>query len=100
MLGDEVSMTKITHRPDQAAVAAKVPDLDQRGAVHLDPVPPLDHDRALLAQPFAAEVAELSVALHPTQVDMRQPQPPGIYPHELAGRAGHLRLRAPPAPHA
>src|SRR5438309_1516631 len=46
MLGDEVSMTKITDRPDQAAVAAKVLDLDQRGAVHLDPVPPLDHDRA------------------------------------------------------
>src|SRR6266566_4990401 len=86
MLGDEVSMTKITDRPNQAAVAAKVLDLDQRGAV--------DHDGALLGQLFQAEVAELAVALDPIQIDMRQLQPPGIDPHELEGRAGDRRLRA------
>src|SRR5207244_5133530 len=38
----EVSMTKITFRPDQAAVAAEVIDLDQRGCVDGKALAPLD----------------------------------------------------------
>src|SRR5690348_3020617 len=48
--GDDVSMIKIMFSPDQAAVPAEVLDVDQRGAVDLQPVAPLDDDRAAVGK--------------------------------------------------
>ena len=50
-------MTKITDRPDQAAVGAKVLDLEVSRAVHFQALPPLHHHGALPSQLFEAEVA-------------------------------------------
>src|SRR5260370_3461833 len=55
---DDVSMTKITFRPDQAAVAAEMLDLDQSGAAHLQTVAPFDDHRALLGELLEAEVRQ------------------------------------------
>jgi len=99
-LGDEVSMTKITDRPDQAAVAAKVLDLDQRGVVDLHPVPPLHHHGALPRQLFEAEVAELAAVLDPVEVDVRKLESAGVEAHQLEGRAGDRRIRAGASRHA
>src|SRR5438093_4184544 len=112
---DEVSMTKVTLRPDQTAVAAHVLELDERVLVqplrrlrrHLptewggqQPVSPLDHDRAIFRELLEAKVAELRAALDPVKVDVRELHPPGVDPHELEGRAGDLRPRPRPLCHA
>src|SRR5438094_9503077 len=93
---DEVSMTKVTLGPDQAAVAAHVLELDERVLVqplrrlrrHLptergrqQPVSPFDHDRAVFGEPLEATVAELPAAPDPVMVDVRELHPPGADSH-------------------
>src|SRR2546428_4001263 len=68
----DVSMTKITCCPDQAAVAAERLDLDQRRTVDLEPVAPLHDDRALFGELLPAPVAPPHAVFHPLQIDVRQ----------------------------
>ena len=68
-------MTKIMLRPDEAAVATQVLDVNSRRAVDLKPIPPLDDDRPQLRELFEAEVAQLGGAFDAVQVDMRQLDP-------------------------
>src|ERR1700738_1515313 len=55
-IGDEVSMTKITLRPHQAARPAEMLELDQSGAGRFEPVPPFHHHGPLHEQLVKAEV--------------------------------------------
>src|SRR5258706_5690084 len=101
---DDVSMTKITLRPDQATIAAKVLNFNQTGAGQagagqcgarrLEAVAPLDHDRSLVQQLLDPEVDELRRALDAIQVEMRQLDPTGIEAHQLEGGARHRRGRS------
>ena len=83
-------MTKIMRGPDQAAVTAEVLDLDLRRPLDLDPVAPLDDDRALVGELLQAEVAKLGAGLDAVQIDVCELNPAGIYAYELEGRAGDL----------
>src|SRR5260370_10766278 len=94
---DDVSMTKITFRPDQAAVAAEMLDLDQGGAAHLQAVAPFDDHRALLGQLLEAKVRQLRELLDPVQVDVRHLQATRVDAHQLKGWARDRRGR-PRAP--
>ena len=93
-------MTKITLRPDQAAVAAEVLDLDQSGARHLQAIPPLDDKGTLLGELLQAKAGELGVLLDSVQVDVRELQPAAIDAHQLKGGAGDRRGRPGAARHA
>src|SRR5260370_5088294 len=86
---DDVSMTKITFRPDQAAVAAEMLDLDQSGAAHLQSVAPFDDHRALLGELLEAKVRELRELLDPVQVDLRQLHSTPADPDQLEGVDHH-----------
>src|SRR5438105_6035193 len=97
--GDDVSMTKITDRPDQAAVAAQMLDLDQRGVVDLEPLPPLHDHGALAGQLFEPQVTELAAVLHPVQIDVGKLQATRIDAHELKCWAGDRRMRAGASSH-
>src|ERR1700736_2729678 len=58
-MGDEGSMTNITLRPAQAAVAAEVLELDQGSAGGVEPVAPLHHHGSLQEQLVEAQISEL-----------------------------------------
>ena len=90
---DEVSMTKITSGPDHAAVTAEVLEVDQRGPVDLEPVAPLDHDRAILRELFQSEVAQLRAALDPVQVDVGELHAAGVDADQLKRGACDVRFR-------
>jgi hypothetical protein len=89
-------MIKIILRPDQAAVAAKVLDLDDRCAVHLQPVAPLHDHGALVGELVEAEVAKLGAALHAIQIDVGKLQPTGIDANQLEGWACDMGFRPDP----
>src|SRR5260370_16994927 len=86
-------MTKITFRPDQAAVAAEMLDLDQSGAAHLQSVAPFDDHRALLGELLEAKVRELRELLDPVQVDVRQLHSTRVDADQLEGWARDRRGR-------
>src|SRR5438067_9161696 len=90
---DEVSMTKITSGPDHAAVTAEVLEVDQRGPVDLEPVAPLDHDRATLRELFQPEVAQVRAALDPVEVDVGELHAAGVDTDELKRGARNVRFR-------
>src|SRR5260370_35453515 len=90
---DDVSMTKMAFRPDQAAVAAEMLDLDQSGAAHLQSVAPFDDHRALLGELLEAKVRELRELLDPVQVDVRQLDSTRVDAHQLEGWARDRRGR-------
>src|ERR1700674_3226452 len=93
-------MTKITRRPDQAAVAAEVLDLDPRGVVDLQAIAPFDDDRALLGELLEAEVAKLRDVLHAIEIDVGELHPARIHADQLEGWARHRRTRAGALGHA
>src|SRR2546426_10960124 len=99
-LGDEVSMTKITDRPDQAAVGAKVLDLEVSRAVHFQALPPLHHHGALPSQLFEAEVAQLAAVLDPVEVDVSKLSATRVAAGQLEGRTGARRIAPGAASHA
>src|SRR5260370_19220644 len=86
-------MTKITFRPDQAAVAAEMLDLDQSGAAHLQSVAPFDDHRALLGELLEAKVRELRELLDPVQADVRQLHSTRVDADQLEGWARDRRGR-------
>ena len=99
-MADEVSMTKITLRPDQAAVAAEVLDLDQRGARHLQTIAPFDDERAILGELLQAKAAELGAVLDAIKVDVSNLHRPGVDANQLKGWARDGRHRAGAPCHA
>src|SRR5258707_14388032 len=96
---DDVSMTKITVHPDQAAIAAEVLDLDQGRAWHLQAVTPLDDDCALAGQVFEAQVRQLGHVLDPVQIHVGQLYVTRVDAHQLKGGAGNGRGRPGAARH-
>src|SRR6267378_4654308 len=86
-VSDEVSMTKITLRPDHAAFAAQVLELDQSSSRRFEPVPPLHHHRPLVEQLVEPEVPQLRWGFDPIEVDMRELHTPRVHAHELKGWA-------------
>src|SRR3954454_221568 len=82
VLPDE-SMTKVMFGTNHAAVATQVLDLDQRGAVNIEPLAPLDHHRPVLRQLLEPQVAQLGQVLHPVEVDVRELDAPWVDPDEL-----------------
>src|ERR1700681_1175536 len=84
---DEVSMTKITLRPDQAAVATEMLYFDQGRGAHLQTVAPFDDNRALLGQLLETQVCQLRQLLDPVQVDVRQLYRTREDAHQLEGWA-------------
>src|SRR5262245_57408700 len=93
-LGDELSMTKIMLRPDQAAVAAKVLDLDVRRAVDDDALPPLDDHGSLVGELVDAELRQLGAVLDPVEVDVSQLHPTWVDTDQLERRARDAGGRA------
>src|SRR5437773_1615541 len=89
-------MTKITLRPDQAAVAAKVIDRYLRRPVHVQPLPPLHDDRALCRELVQAEVSQLRALLHSIEVDVRQLETAWVDTDQLERGARHVRHRPRP----
>src|SRR5260370_35947371 len=57
---DEVSMTKITDRPDAAAVTAELLEVDERSTVDLKTLSPLDDNRASAGHLLEPEARELT----------------------------------------
>src|SRR6266404_3959196 len=96
----DVSMTKITNRPDEAAVAAQLLDLDEPRAVDFDALAPLHDNGSLLRELLEAEVAQLRHVLDAVKVHVRQLHAAGIDANQLEGRARHGRLRARALRHA
>src|SRR5256885_17033912 len=86
---DEVSMTKITLRPDHAALAAHVLQLDHGGVWSIQPVAPFHDHRSLIEQLVEAEISQLRRCLDSVQVDMRELHLPRVDAHQLERRAGH-----------
>src|SRR5207247_500172 len=89
-------MTKITLRPDQAAVAAEVIDRYLRRPVHVQPLPPLHDDRALCRELVQAEVSQLRALLHSIEVDVRQLETAWVDTDQLERGARHVRHRPRP----
>src|SRR6266571_1466715 len=87
-------MTKIIFGPDQAAVAAKVLDVDACGSVHVHPVAPLDDDRSVVGELLEPEVTQLGVVLHAVQIDVGELHAARVDAHELEGGARDVGLRA------
>src|ERR1700686_4389715 len=80
-MADDVSMTKITLRPDKSAIAAEMLDFEQGRAGHLQTVAPFDDDRPLAGQLLQAEVGQLRVALDPIEVHVGKQQGAGVHAH-------------------
>ncbi len=87
-------MTKITDRLDEAAVAAQVFELDQRRAVDVEALSPLDHDSSLAGELFEAKVAQLRAVLDPIQVDMGELHASRVNAHQLERWAGYGSIGA------
>src|SRR5260370_27129336 len=99
---DEVSMTKITLRPYQPAVAAKVFELNERGVLNIKTVTPLNDHRSRIQQLLEAEVAQLIPSLHPVEIDVGQLHAALVDANELERRACNRRSGTCPsrdAPH-
>ncbi len=62
----------------------------------LEPVAPLDHDRALVEKLLKAEVDKLGAGLEAVEVDVGQLNAPRVHPHQLEGGAGHVGRRSGP----
>ncbi len=60
----------------------------------LEPVAPLDHDRALVEKLLQAEVEKVGAGLEAVEVDVGQLNAPRVHPHQLEGGAGHMRRRS------
>lgn len=60
----------------------------------LEPVAPLDHDRALVEKLLQAEVEKVGAGLEAVEVDVGQLNAPGVHPHQLEGGAGHVCRRS------
>src|SRR6267378_1462917 len=82
-VSDEVSMTKITLRPDNAAFAAQVLEFDQSSSRRFEPVPPLHHHRPLVEQLVEPEISQLRRSLDSVQVDVSELHTPRVHAHEL-----------------
>src|ERR1700693_1494629 len=76
-------MTKITLRPDQAAFAAEVLQLDQGGSRRFEPVAPLHHHRSPVEQLVEPEIPELRRGLDAIEVDVRKLQPSRVHANQL-----------------
>src|SRR6202165_1135944 len=94
LTADEVSMTKITVGPDEAAVAAQMLYRDHRGVDACHSIAPLDDHGSRIEQLVEAEVAQLVAFFQPVQVDVRELQSAWIDADELEGRTRHRRRRA------
>src|SRR5260370_3254982 len=81
---DEVSMTKITDRPDAAAVTAEMLEVDERSTVDLKTLSPLDDNRASAGQLLESEVRELPAVLDPAPVHVRKLRAPPREAHAPA----------------
>src|SRR5450759_3180984 len=90
---DELSMTKITLHPDQAAFAAEVLEVDQSRGGRFEPVAPLHHHGSLVQQLVQAEIPQLRLGLDALEVDMSELHPPRVHPNQLKGGTCNKRVR-------
>ena len=87
-------MTKITFRPDQAAVASEMLDVDKCSIRGFNPIAPLNDDRALVYQVFESQARQLSVVFDSVKIDVRELHAAWVHTNQLKRRARHGRRRA------